>query len=903
MLGHSVGEYVAAHLAGVMTLEGALFVVATRGQLMQALPTGTMAAVHCPAEQVSRWLAEGVSIAGVNAPNLCTVSGPAAAVDELLKRLVLNAIEARVLHTSHAFHSAMMEPILAPFTAVMEGIALSTPQIPYVSNVTGAWITAQQATSPSYYATHLRCPVQFEAGVRTLAADPATLFLEVGPGNTLTSLARLTLNKERAREVFPSLPHPLESRPESESVFEAAARLWLAGAELDWTGLHADSSPRRIPLPTYPFERERYWVEPAAAALTEAAASNRSSDVKDWLLAPTWMRDDSCPNALGSLPGVWLVLAEAGALADAVLGQLKKAGADPILVEGGDAFQVIDRAHVRVRPGREQDISAFAQEVRNGRGPICGALSLWSASSTGSTPLLSYHALVALIKGLDISPDRRECRVIVGTFGAESVLDEPVRDPAAALALGPVLGLPFEVPGLMMRAVDFDAPPRAGEPVGSVASALIEEAANADGEILVARRAGRRWVRRFENLPLPAADPAKLPLKPRGVYLITGGLGGIGITLARWLAGCTSARLLLTARTPVPPREKWNQWLIGHRPDDRTAAIIRDLKEIEQAGGEVLTAVANAADLNAMSRAVEGARAKWGEIDGVIHAAGTPGTGRIVFLKGSEEVQAVLSPKVDGLTVLMDLLGDTPLDFVALMSSINAVFGAPGVCDYAAANAVLDAFADSAGRPPAWHHVVSFDWAAWREVGMAARLVVPEAQRAAWQAHLQGGIAPSAGTEVFRRVLASGRRRVVVSPYDLIHARDKARKPDGAPSTAVIQPEEATLASTVPLRPELSSAYEPPATEVERRLADIWTELLGVERIGVRDDFFELGGHSLLGTRLMSRVYDKFGVRLALRDVFDAPTIHRLADRLRAASTTSAGSTPPAQDDREELVF
>ena len=185
MLGHSIGEYAAAHLAGVMSLEDALAVVAARGRLMQALPSGSMAAVHCAPEKLRGWIRDGVEIAAINASELCTVSGPTKAVAELLKRLEANKIEYRPLHTSHAFHSGMMEAALEPFTDIVQRIELKPPRIPYVSNVTGTWITAEQATSPAYYAQHLRRAVQFEAGIRAIAADPAILFLEVGPGNAL----------------------------------------------------------------------------------------------------------------------------------------------------------------------------------------------------------------------------------------------------------------------------------------------------------------------------------------------------------------------------------------------------------------------------------------------------------------------------------------------------------------------------------------------------------------------------------------------------------------------------------------------------------------------------------------------------------------------------------------------
>ncbi|MGC3998930.1 MAG: type I polyketide synthase [Anaeromyxobacter sp.] len=281
MIGHSLGEYVAAHLAGVLSLEDALAVVAARGRLMQSMAPGAMAAVPLTAAELAPLLAEvpGVEVAAINAPGLCTVSGPAEAVARLLERCAASGVDGRPLRTSHAFHSGMMEPALAPFRAVLEQVRLSPPRLPYVSNVTGDWITPQQATSPAYYAEHLRRAVRFEDGVREVAAAGAPLLLEVGPGNTLTTLARLTLGKEGARAIA-SLAHPREERREDEAVLEAAGRLWLGGAELDWAAWHEGEAPRRVPLPTYPFERKRFWVDaaPEASAGSSLAAGRSSAE-------------------------------------------------------------------------------------------------------------------------------------------------------------------------------------------------------------------------------------------------------------------------------------------------------------------------------------------------------------------------------------------------------------------------------------------------------------------------------------------------------------------------------------------------------------------------------------------------------------------------------------------------
>jgi phthiocerol/phenolphthiocerol synthesis type-I polyketide synthase E len=908
MLGHSIGEYVAAHLAGVLSLEDALKVVAARGRLMQELPSGRMAAVHLSAAQLGRWLGEDIEIAAVNAQALCTVSGSAERITDLLRRLEAEGIESTALYTSHAFHSSMMEPALAPFTAVVKDIALSPPKIPYVSNVTGTWITAEQATSPAYYATHLRCAVQFEAGVRTLAADSALFFLEVGPRNALTSMARMIVGKDRAKHVIASLSHSREERPDAEAILDAVGRLWLDGASVDWGGVHAGALVKRIALPTYPFERKRYWVEAALAAAPQRASGGQrvAADIEEMLHAPTWTRDDSLAGRAVRMQGTWFVLGDQGPLADTIMALLTSAGAVPVFLEQGESFLRLEDSRFRVRAGVAEDIVALGREV-DSRSPVAGAIVLWGVTDTASAKSLltasSYDALVALAEGLEHLARGSPIHIVAASTGAQSVLDEPVFWPKAALAFGPVLVLPTEVPGLRMRSVDLEL--REGSlNVDAAARALVEEAASLDTEAFVARRAGRRWVRRFERVDLPSAEAAALPLKSHGVYLITGGLGGIGLKLASWLATVASARLLLTARTPLPPRTEWDTLLTQGGAGDRNAAAILAIREIELAGGEVITAAADAADLSAMGRAIEEARTCWGEIDGVIHSAGIPGNGRIAFRKEPQDFRAVVAPKVEGLDVLVQLLGDKPLDFVALMSSANALLGSPGACDYAAANAVLDAFAESNVRPAVWRKVIAFDWGAWREVGMAAKHAAAKAQRAEWEAFVESSFVPTAGVEAFARVLASGRSRVVVMPYDLIHhAVEERREQQSGIASARDLPDSAASRSSAQPGPELSSPFAAPGTDLERRLAAIWTELLGVERIGVHDNFFELGGDSLLATRVLVRISQSLSVRLTLRSFFDAPTISQLAKRIGAVAFEARGTSHLAADDREEIIF
>lgn len=268
MIGHSLGEYVAATLAGVMTLEDALTLVAERARLMQAQPAGAMIAIRLPEEQVRPLLRTDLALAAVNAPGLCVVSGPFDAVEALERELAASAIPSKRLATSHAFHSAMMEPALKPLADVLRRMKLSAPKLAWVSNVTGKWITPQQATSPEYWTTHLRQTVRFADGVAELIAGGSTVLLEVGPGSTLASLARQhTATANGAATTVATLGRAKEGASDLAAMLSALGELWVAGVVPNWRdGFYAAETRRIVPLPTYPFERKRYYIEPAPGA-------------------------------------------------------------------------------------------------------------------------------------------------------------------------------------------------------------------------------------------------------------------------------------------------------------------------------------------------------------------------------------------------------------------------------------------------------------------------------------------------------------------------------------------------------------------------------------------------------------------------------------------------------------
>ncbi|MBE9104716.1 aminotransferase class III-fold pyridoxal phosphate-dependent enzyme [Nostoc cf. edaphicum LEGE 07299] len=262
MIGHSIGEFVAACIAGIFTLEDALMLVATRGRLMWKLPAGAMLSVRLPAKEVESRLSAELAIAAINGPSLCVISGPTEAIASLQKQLESEEVICRHLHTSHAFHSPMMDSIIAPFAEVVGKVKLSPPQIPFVSTVTADWITAQQATDPMYWATHLRQTVRFAEGVQTLWQQPERLLLEVGPRITTTTLARQQAKDIKQQIAIPSLGDNAENEAEWTALLKAVGQLWLAGVSIDWSNFYQRETRQRIPLPTYPFERQRFWIDP-----------------------------------------------------------------------------------------------------------------------------------------------------------------------------------------------------------------------------------------------------------------------------------------------------------------------------------------------------------------------------------------------------------------------------------------------------------------------------------------------------------------------------------------------------------------------------------------------------------------------------------------------------------------
>ncbi len=759
MIGHSIGEYTAACLAGVFSLHDALKVVTERGRLMQALPAGSMLSVPYPCEEVEPMLDRHpeLSLAADNSSSLCVVAGPDDAVDAFAKQLEQQGKAVTRLHTSHAFHSAMMDPMLAPFEEVLKAIQLHPPKMPYISNAGGEWITREQACGPGYWVRHVRNAVRFSPGLARLLEDPKVLLVEVGPGRALTTFARKHGGRKEEQAAFNLVRHPRDAVSDDRFLLQNLGRLWMAGAGIDWAGFYDGQKRRRVPLPGYSFDRRYYWkfgqlVERSTGASTPPAAPDDQKETPGmetgadgrhaldrWFYRCAWGPSPRTPGYHPSkiASAGWLIFTVDSPVVNKLEEKLKQAGGGRVtLVKQGSQFVRLSEGVYTLNPTDPAGYEILLKALSVDNRPFGRVVHCWNFDGVDEPgapvqPVLDtgFYSLLHFARATAKQGLARSLTLTVLTGGLQPSGRPPVIAPVRAVLLGACRVLPKEYPQLRCRGLDIAFPP--GETEGPSAPLVEQWAAELaldagdDGfQPLVAYHGALRRLPRFETMTLESPQDLPAVLRPQGVYLVTGGLGGIGMVLAEHLARRVEARLVLTGRTPMPPREAWEDLASQTGEDQPLAARVRQCLLLEKLGAQVLPMEADVADPDAMGRVWARAVQQFGNIDGVIHAAGVP-EGGVIQAKTRAEAEAVMDPKVRGTLVLDELIGtmepENAPKFMVLCSSVTAELGAFGQVAYTAANAFLDYYAlwRRGGNFPT--PVVSINWDTWQEVGMAAK--------------------------------------------------------------------------------------------------------------------------------------------------------------------------------------
>jgi acyl transferase domain-containing protein/acyl carrier protein len=871
VLGHSVGEYAAACIGGVFTLEEGLRLVAERSRLMQALSGGRMAAVFASESLVRQAIGasgEDASVAAINGAANVVIAGSDRALRAVLARLEAEAIGFRELTVSHAFHSAMMDPVLTAFATAAGNVNYAAPRIELISNVTGR--LHKEAPTAKYWTDHLRETVRFADGLDTLVRRGHRIFVEIGPGNALVTIARCHFG-----DLSPLLlPSMLRGKQEWGPLLETLARLYEHGVGIDWTGFDRDYRRQRVPLPTYPFERQRFWCDEA----DDVVSPRQSEHIPAYRLR--W-QDDT-----GSLPrrderkreaGYWIIFADHDGIGER-LGHLLEAHDQAcVYVTAGNAIARVSPTRWIVNPELPADFSRLIEDMAQ-FAACAGIVFAWScqgsrAAEPSADELMAsqMHSCGGALRLIQALAMRGECKVPLWLLTRNAVAERSGRPEVPDLSHASIWGMgktvALEYPEFWGGMIDL--PDQADDDALMQALLVLE---TERGEDYILTSGGRRFVARLEPFNGPAAAP--VAMRSDACYLITGGLGDLGLHVARWMVDRGARHVVLMGR---------------REPSPAARAAIADLRRRR---ATVTTVSADAAEAADVRRLFAQIAASLPPLRGLVHAAGVEGHAAFADLDGPA-LERVLRPKVMGAWLLHEQTSGLDLDFFVCFSSIAALWGSKGQAHYAAANAFLDALAHYRRRRglPA----LSIGWGPWEGGGMAgpaarnrlARLGIgslnPDDALRALERSLSCGEAQIAIADVnwerFRELYALGRKRPLLENIALAETGEIARPPQ------------------FPRRLDAEFGH---LSATERRdwlLAHLQHEVSAVlgrseaEPPDVRTGFFRLGMDSLMAVDLTDRLARDFQVPLSATLIFNHPTIAELAAHL---AKEALGWEPPA---------
>ncbi|MEM8677561.1 MAG: SDR family oxidoreductase [Cyanobacteria bacterium P01_G01_bin.67] len=922
MIGYSIGEYVAATLAGVLSLEDALTLVAKRAQMIQDLPSGSMLAVPLSEEEVRPLLGDKLSLSAINGAKLCVIAGDTDAVEELADQLTEQGLACRHLPTSHAFHSQMMEPIASPFTKLVKTVSLNPPQIPYLSNVTGTWITEAEATDPSYWIKHMCQAVRFAEGVNELWKQQKPILLEVGPGQTLSSFALQCLESEEVADkvVLPSLRDAFNQQPDLAFLLNTLGQLWLSGVEINWSKLYTDEHRHRIPLPTYPFERQRYWIEPRKPIAGEQVSLARKSDPADWFYIPSWKK--SMPpvsfeaGSLAERKSCWLVFVDELGIGNQIIQQLENENQDVTRISKGEQFNKLSEREYIINYRLKSDYDNLLQDLHTQDRLPDNIVHLWSLRSNEQiqssieffqdTQHTGFYSLLFLTQALSKQLIDDPIQIWLLSNNMHSVESTDVCHPEKSTLLGLGKVIPQEYSNITCQSIDVVLPKSEGCSEETLIDRLMSEITGKSFDLVIAYRGNQRWVQAFEAVRLDKlAEPPKR-LRRNGIYLITGGLGGIGLTLAEYLAQTVQAKLVLLGRSGLPTKQKWGEWLSTHDTDNPTSIRIKKVQNLEKLGAEVLIVKADVTNEIQMQKALRRTEERFGQINGVIHAAASLGEEMRKTIQEAKytECEQQFQPKVYGLYILEKVLQEKELDYCMLVSSVGAVLGGVAVAAYTAANIFVDGFAHKQNQigNVNWF---SANWFHAENADSIYKSLLSVAQGSQEQIEIQKQIEIETKgfqretVDVFQRILSNPLvPQIIIWRNDITAEIDKWIKRKPQQDAEQITSQDQTYSTYT--RPNLRTSYVAPSSETEQRIAKRYQKLLGIEQVGIHDSFFDLGGNSLIGTQMISQLRQDFNVEIPISILFEAPTVAELALTLEKIIIEKLESL--TEEEAEELV-
>lgn len=860
MIGHSLGEYVAACTAGVFSFKDALTILVKRSDIMSRVKKGKMLAIGAPINNIVEFLPKELSIAAVNSDDSCVISGETELIDGFITELEGMDIGYSKLKTSHAFHSQMMDEVLDLYISELESIEFSNPKLAFVSNLTGKLILDDEATSKEYWAKHLRKTVNFKGGAEFILQNGHNVFIEIGPGKTLSSLIRQNELYSDNNSTVQLVRHFNEEVNDSKKFTYGIAELWRQGKSINWEQYYAAEIRYKISAPTYCFDKNKldFTVDPFVHLGKMGGLNN--NNLNNWYYLPKWKRSLLNKKEHNNANQNYLIFSDQENLINSVEKQFKEDGVSLMKVLKGTGFNIIDDITFTVDPSSEDDFVSLFHEIERRNIPVNQIIFNWSFTNYSQESLLNiFSTLNNLSKCLITHFPNQIKKITVLSHLGQNVLGDEKNNIAMLTSIKQFNVLAQENPSIFSCFIDVTQQ----EDNPEILLKIVEELKFNYSEPAVAYRNKIRWVEFYENIEIDNHINNETVLHNNKTYVITGGLGKVGKILTDYLIENYQSKIIVIGRKRIQSNEVWNTIPETSAENETIAKNIEYLQDAQRNNKPLYYYDSDVSDYDNFQKTIQNIEQEHGKISGIIHTAGNNDTKtfRTIDDLNTDIALKQFNPKINGTLNIYRVSKDRTLDFVWITSSLATILGGLTYGAYAIANTFIDAFCNHKREELENWFCVNLD-------GIN-----------------QDKISDNKLIELFEKTLhLNDYPQIIISSQDpnskINKNKDKIENKDSVQPYAVDR--------------NLEEDYVAPVTAIETELCNMLELFYGLNTIGVLDNFFELGGDSLKAMTFIKRVNKLFNVDLNIKDLYSSPNVKKLAEQIEAMLALIAIQSKPA---------
>ncbi len=882
VIGYSGGEYVAATIAGLFSLEGVLQLLVKRTELLGRLPDGVMLNIPLPVAEVEALLDSSLEIA-IDNEDSCVVGGAIEDVQKLEEKLKSKRCICTPLSSSKVIHTSRVNSILDEYRESFAEIKYSKLTIPYLSSVRGDWVDQDEIATADYWIDQLKNCVNFVNALKKFDNNKNNVFIEIGPGHDMSALIKRMKKPGKKDMIVNLIPFSNNHADPLYHFYNRIGSLWQYGITINWSLFNPQC--RRISLPTYHFERKRFWLDVDFMQPTSKHSEkmNIRNKCSDWYYEPTWKRKsiyrgktDNCDKIKNCL-----VFSDFSSLSQRFLAELDQYKNNIIVVSKGTEYKEVKSRFFTINPSVDTDYEKLFKRLSELAFIPDEIFHFWNINAQTYNPDVEfsgeeqaeyldngYFSLINCARELENNFANHQVDIVIIADDICKVTGKDHIIPYKATLLGPLKVIPIENAALSCRCLDIgiNHDKKTEEEIIRILLSASRELPNASP---VAFRDNYLWVGLYESVYHEKID--NNVLKTGGTYLITGGLGGLGLSIAQYLAQEYRVTLVLVGRSDFPPRQQWEKLLDEKSTNGEIRRKIEKLLEIESSGSTIHLYQADIGDENQVLLLHDEIIKNVGKINGLIHAAGIA-DGFIIQRIERENSKKMLAAKISGTIILNRIFRNDIHDFCMLFSSLGSLIPAIGQTGYCAANSFLDAYAHYSFANDWSYRVISVNWERWGDLGMSIENA--RVHKKLTRQTLQNVISEKEGWDAFSQLMNTHEPQIIISAYDINKLVDSVTTVQHLSlSQPGIDEFEQDKLAKIYKRPDLTTEYVAPVNKNEKIIATIWEKQFGIKHVGIYDNLFELGGDSLVALSIQAKIRDEFDTYIPMAYFFNNPTI------------------------------